>query len=140
MVMHCLHERGGEEFCLLLLILAITVQMMQFFFSPAQADSASFPPQAFKMENKLVFTFSIEQNRLECGKCALCSPVPRSGSLAFKSDLFDLHVVVRLPAHNSASIHVFIAYRSYRIQCQRAGKTTVSIKKKNPASDTCVES
>lgn len=76
MVMHCLHERGGEEFCLLLLILAITVQMMQFFFSPAQADSASFPPQAFKMENKLVFTFSIEQNRLERGDCALCSPVP----------------------------------------------------------------
>lgn len=120
---------GGEEFCLLLLILAITVQMMQFFFSPAQADSALFPPQAFKMENKLVFTFSIEQNRLECGECVLCSPVPCSGSLAFKSDLFDLHVVVRLPAHNSASIHVFIAYRFYSIQCQRAGKTTVSIKK-----------
>lgn len=82
---------------------------MQFFFSPAQAYSASFPPQAFKIENKLVFTFLIEQNRFECGEYVLCSLVPLSGSLAFKSSLFDLHVVMRLPTHNSASIHVFIA-------------------------------
>lgn len=100
---------GGGKFRLLLLILAITVQMMQFFFSPAQADSASFPPQAFKIENKLVFMFLIEQNRFKCGKYVLCRLVSLSGSLAFKSNLFDLHIVVRLPAHNSASIHVFKA-------------------------------
>lgn len=81
---------------------------MQFFFSPAQADSASFPLQAFKIENKLVSMFLIEQNRFKCGKYVLCSLVPLSGSLAFKSDLFDLHVV-RLPAHYSASLHIFIA-------------------------------
>lgn len=56
-----------------------------------------------------MFTFLIEQNRFECGEYVLCSLVPLSGSLAFKNDLFDLHIVVCLPAHNSASIYIFIA-------------------------------
>lgn len=79
---------------------------MWFFFSPAQADSASFPPQAFRIENKLVFMFLIKHCRFESAEYGPCSLVPLSGSLAFKSDLFYLHVAMRAL---SASLHVFIA-------------------------------
>lgn len=85
--------------CLLLLILAIRVQMMWFFFSPAQADSAVFPLQAFKTENKLVFTFLIKPNRFESGESMQRSSIPLSGSSAFMCDLLYMHVAMRLRAH-----------------------------------------
>lgn len=56
-----------------------------------------------------MFTFLMEQKSFECAKYVLCTVVPLSGSLAFKSDFFDSYVVVCLPAHNCASIYVFIA-------------------------------